>query len=100
MANVQHVIFTFVTPRERMQTAFFADGADAIAAAGQNLVWISLMAHIPDQMIKRRVIDVMQRNGQFHHAEAGSKVPAGLAYAIQQVLPQLATQGWQLLFRQ
>ncbi|CSD34662.1 Uncharacterised protein [Vibrio cholerae] len=31
-------------------------------------MWVSLMTHIPDQMIKWGVVDVMQRNRQLNGA--------------------------------
>ncbi|MCY1184829.1 hypothetical protein D9M73_255530 [compost metagenome] len=38
----------------------------------------------------------MQGDGQFHHAEAGTEMPAGLADGIEEVLAQLVGQGFQL----
>ena len=66
-----------------MQAAFLANGADFVAAAGQNFMRVGLMADVPDQAIERRVIHVVQRHGQFHRAEARGKVTAGTADAVQ-----------------
>ena len=56
-----------------------AQRADAVAAAGQDLVRIGLVADIPDQPVGRRVEDVVQRDRQFDDAEAGAEMPAGAA---------------------
>ena len=51
--------------------------ADAVAAAGEDLVRIGLMADVPDDAVARRVEDVVQRDRQFDHAEAGAQMAAG-----------------------
>jgi hypothetical protein len=50
----------------------------ALAAAGQDLVGVGLVADVPDQPVVRRVEDVMQGDGQFDRAEVGRQVAAGL----------------------
>src|SRR5262249_31998345 len=51
--------------------------SDAVAPAGQDLVWIGLMADIPDQAIARRIKDVMQRHRQLDYAETSTEMAAG-----------------------
>ena len=51
--------------------------ADAVAAAGEDLVRIGLMADVPDDAVARRVEQVVQRDGQLDHAEAGAEMAAG-----------------------
>jgi hypothetical protein len=41
------------------------------AAAGNNLVRVGLVADVPNDPIVRRVVDVMQRDGQLDGAEIG-----------------------------
>ena len=62
---------------------------NASAATGQNLVRIGLMADIPDQAVIRRVEHVVQGDRQFHRAQIGGKVTAGLAHGLDQKIPQL-----------
>ncbi len=100
MADAQHVVLAFAAPRERMQAAFLPNGADFVATAGQNFVRVGLVADVPDQLIERRVVDVMQRHGQLDRAKPGGEVAAGAAYAVQQVATQLVAQLRQALFRQ
>lgn len=59
------------------------DGAYFVAASGQNFMRISLMPHIPNQLVKRGVIDVVQRYGQLDRAQPGGEVPAGTAHAVE-----------------
>lgn len=68
---------------ERVQAAFLTDGADFVAASGQNFMRISLMPHIPNQLVKRGVVDIVQRHGQFDRAQPGGEVPAGTAHAVE-----------------
>lgn len=58
------------------------------------------MADIPDELIERRVIDIMQRHGQLYRAKPGGEMAAGAAYAVEQVATQLIAQLRQALFRQ
>ncbi len=83
-----------------MQAAFLADRANLIATTRQNFMWIGLMAHVPDELIERRVVDVVQRNGQLDRAKPGGEMSAGAAYAVEQIATQLVAQLRQVLFRQ
>lgn len=48
MPNAQHIVFAFSAPRERVQTAFLANGADFVATTGKDFMWISPVSNIPD----------------------------------------------------
>lgn len=56
------------------------------------------MTNIPDQPVFRRIKQIVKGNGQLNDAQSGPKVPARLPDRIQQVLPQLPGQFWQLGF--
>ena len=47
-----------------------------LAAAGQNLVGIGLMADVPDDLVLGRVKDVVNGDGQLHSAQARGQVTA------------------------
>ena len=49
-----------------------------MGAAGEDLVRIRLMGDIEDELVRRRVEDVMQGHGQLHGAEAGAEVSGPL----------------------
>ena len=54
-----------------------AQRADAVAASGQDLVRIGLVADVPNQPVSRRIENVMQRDSELDHAEAGAEMAAG-----------------------
>ena len=88
MTDAEGVVLALDPARKGGQAVLLAQGAHALAAAGEDLVRIGLVAHVPDQPVVRCVVDVVQGDGQFDHAEAGAEVPAGAADAVQQLLAQ------------
>ena len=82
VTDTQDIIFTLFAPREGMQPVFMTDGVNTVTASGQDLVRISLVADIPDQVIKRRLIDIMECDSQFNRPQTGGKMPAGTADAV------------------
>ena len=54
-----------------------AQGADAVAAAGEDLVRIGLMPDVPDQLVIGGIEDVMQGDRQFDDAKARAEMSAG-----------------------
>jgi hypothetical protein len=53
-----------------------------LAATGQDLVRIGLVAHVPDHAVIRGVEHIVQRDGELHRAQVGRQVAAGLADAV------------------
>ena len=99
MGGAERVVLALGAAREAGQPAALAQRADAVAAAGQDLVRIGLMADVPDQAVARRVEHPMQRDGQLDHAEAGAQMPAGDRDGVDGLLPQLVGDLNQILFR-
>src|SRR3546814_8810368 len=85
---------------EARQPAALADGADAVAPAAQDLVRITLMAHIPDQDIVGRVEDRVQRHGELDHAEPRPEIAARLRVRVDNLRPQLRRDLAQIPLRQ
>ena len=77
-----------------------AQRADAVAPAGQDLVRIGLVADVPDQPVARRVEDVVERDRQLDHAEAGAEMAAGDRDRGDRLAAQLVGELPQLGFRQ
>src|SRR6476619_2870334 len=77
MRRAKRVVFAFAAPGEAGKSAGLAKRADAVARAGEDLVRVSLVADVPHEAVARCVEDVMQRDGQLDHAEAGAEVSAG-----------------------
>ncbi len=88
MCRAERVVFAFRPLGETRKSSALAHGAHAVAAAGQDLVRIGLMADIPDHAVGRRVEHVMQRNRQFDHTEAGAEMAAGDGYDVDQLVAQ------------
>ncbi len=100
VADAEGVVLALCAAREGRQAVLLAQGAHQLAALGEDLVRIGLVADVPDQAVVRSVEDVVQGNGQLDHAEAGAEMTAGLADGIQQVLAQLVGQGFQVRLAQ
>ena len=83
--------------REARQAAVLAQGADAVAPAGDDLVRIGLVADVPDQPVARRVEDVVQRHRQLDHAEPGAEMAAGHRHGRDRLLAQFVGQLAQLV---
>ena len=77
MRGPERVIFAFGALGETGQASALAQGPDPVAPAGEDLVWIGLVPHIPDQPVPRSIEHMMQRDRQFHDPEASPKVPTG-----------------------
>ncbi len=70
------IVRAFGAQHEAVQPAGRADGAEALAAAGEQLVHVGLVAHIEEEMVLGRFEHVVHGDGQFHHAQIRAQVPA------------------------
>ncbi len=77
MAGAERVVRALGAAREAGKAALLAQGPDAVAAAGQHLVRIGLVADVPDQPVVRGVEHGMECNGQLDDAEPGPQMSAG-----------------------
>ena len=77
VAGVKGVIGAFGPTGEAGESAQSAQSVELLAAAGQELVGVGLVAHVPDNLIARQIKDIVQGQGQLHHPQAGGQVPAG-----------------------
>ncbi len=62
VAGAEGVVFAFRAAGETCQAAALAQRADAIAAAGQDLVGVGLVANVPDEPVTRGIEDPVQRH--------------------------------------
>ena len=100
MADAEGVVLALAAPWEGGQAVLLAQTAHALATTGEDLVRVGLVADVPHQAVIGGVEDVMQGDGQLDHAEAGTEVPAALANAVEQVLAQFVSEGFQVRFGQ
>ena len=63
-----------------------------VAAAGQDLVRVGLVADVPDQPVVRGVEDVVQGHGELDHAQPGAEMPARHRHGVDGLLAQLGRQ--------
>ena len=98
MPHAKGVKGAFIATRERCYTTRLAQAAHLVTAAGENLMGIGLVTHIPDQLVGGCVKHIMQGNGEFDNAQASTKMAAGLTHCIQQEVPQFLGKLRQLVF--
>jgi hypothetical protein len=77
MTGAERVVFAFGATGKAGKAILLTQRADAVAAAGENLVRVGLMADVPDDAIMRGIENRVQSHGQFDYAEAGAQMPAG-----------------------
>ena len=63
--------------------------AEPVAAAGQDLVRVGLVADVPEDLVARRVEQAVQRDRQLAGAEVGAEVAADLADRVDDQLAGL-----------
>lgn len=97
MAGAETVVVALGALGETRQAAAHAQGADAVAAAGENLMWISLMADIPDEPIAWGVEHEMQGDRELDHAETGAQMTAGHRNRVDGLATQLGRNLLKLL---
>ena len=81
------VVLGFRAAREAAQAAVLTDRIEAVAPAGEQLVGIALVTHIPDDLVARAVEHAVQRHRELDRAQAGRQVAAHLAHAREDGLP-------------
>src|SRR3546814_4315683 len=72
----ERVIFALAALGEARQPAAGPQGANAIPAPGDDLVRIALVPDVPHQLVARRVEHIMDRGGQFDHAQPRPQMAA------------------------
>ena len=75
MRGAERVVVALGALGETREAAALAQGADAVAPAGEDLVRIGLVADVPDQPVARGVEDPVQGDGQLDDAKAGARWP-------------------------
>src|SRR3984957_9127124 len=88
MGSAEGVVFALSAFGEAGEPAALTQGADAIAAAGQDLVRIGLVADVPHQPIVRCVKYVVERHRELDHAQTGAKMATCDRHGIDRLLSQ------------
>ena len=100
MRRAKGVVDALGTLRKARDAAQLAQRVHAVAAAGQDLVRVGLVAHVPHQAVFRGVEDMVQGHGQLHRAQVGAEVATGLRHALQHELAQLGRQHLEVCARE
>ena len=100
MRRAKTVVLTFVTAGEAANAAPLAQRAHLVTPPGEDLVRVSLVAHVPNQTVIGGVEHVMQCDGELHRAQIARQMAAGLAHAVQYEVAQLTRQMGQVTTRQ
>ncbi len=82
MRRAEGVVFALAALGEARQPAALAQGADPVPPTGDDLVRVALVAHVPHQLVGGGVEHVVDRHGQFDHAQSRSQMPARRADRI------------------
>ena len=97
MAGAHDVVLGLEDRAERSQPLVLADRRQLVPAPGEDLVRIGLVAHVPEDLVLRRVEHRMQRDRELAGPEVGAEVAANLADGVDDVLPDLLCDLLQLL---
>ena len=100
MRRAERVVAAFRSPREAGQAARLTQGADAVAAAGEDFVGIGLVADIPDHPVARGVEHIMQGHRKLDHAKAGAKMAARDGHRVDGLPPEFVGDLPQVRFGQ
>ncbi len=77
VAGLEDVVAALLDLRKAADPLVLAQGGELVAATGEDLVGVGLVADIPDQLVLWGIEDVMQGDGQLDDAEARGEVAAG-----------------------
>ena len=96
MRRAERIILALGALGEARKPPALPNGAQRLAPAGQDLVRIGLMTHIPDQPVNRRVEHIMQRNRQLDNPEPRTQMSPGLPNRINHLAANLVRKLTQL----
>ena len=89
MRSAERIIRAFRALGEARQPVLHAQGADAVAAPGEDLVRIGLVADVPDDLVARRVEHVVQRHRQLDDAQSRAEMAARDGHRVDGFAAQL-----------
>src|SRR3546814_16760027 len=99
MADAEGVVLALFALGERRHAAGVLDGVDRVAAAGEDLVRVGLVADVPDDAVVGGVVPRVQGAGPFEPDEAGAEMTARLAERCDPVGTQVGGGGGERGFR-
>ena len=97
VGGAERVVRALAAAGEAGEAVFLAQGADAVAAAGEDLVGVALVADVPDHLVGGGVEDGVQRDGELDDAERGAEMAAGDGDGVHRFGAQLVGELAELL---
>jgi len=85
----EDVVGTLAAAQEAAGPIRLLDATQRFEPAGQGLVAVALMAHVPHHAVVRGVEDVVERHGELHGAEASGEMAPDLGSEVDQRRAQL-----------
>src|SRR3546814_13632150 len=76
MRRAERVVLALAALGETRPPAAGPERADTVAAPGDDLVRIALVADVPDDLVARRVEHIVERGRQFDDTESRYQMPA------------------------
>ena len=92
VAGAVAVVLALSAEHEAVEAAGLADGGEAIGAAGEQLVHVSLVADVEEELVVRGVEDGVQGQGELDDAEVGAEMAAGPGKRLDQKFADLRCQ--------
>jgi len=92
VAVLDPVVLGLPPGRVARQPARLAQGREAVAAAGQDLVYVGLVAGVPHDDVAGRVEDAVHGQGELHHPQVGAEVAARPEHGLDDEGPDLLGQ--------
>ena len=96
MAGTEVVETAFAALQITRHAVLLAQGVEVVVAAGDQLVGIGLVAHIPHHPVVVEVEGLVEGQGEFHHPQAGAEVATAGAHHLQVAFADLAGDALQL----
>jgi hypothetical protein len=100
VAGAHDVVLGLCDRAERGQALVLADRLELVAAPGDDLVRVGLMADVPDDLVSRRVEQGVHCHSDLAGAQVGAEVTADLAHRVDQQLAHLLRDLLQLVLAQ
>ena len=97
MTGTVKIVRGFVNSQKPRKPLVLANSRQLLAPARDDLMNITLVADIPDQLVFGNVIDFMQSQRQLHDAQRRGQMAAGLGNSLGQINADFLGQHLHLL---
>ena len=94
--HVEDVVGALLPLREAADPPLLPEGVEALLPAGDDLVGIGLVSHVPDQAVPGRVEDVVEGERQLHRPQGGGQMAALPGDGLDHHLPDLLREALEL----